>query len=67
MWLYPFKGQVEFPVLYFCIIYSVFERQENASEALISPSNNNNKKNPKLRKILEKCSHFGNVDKEEKC
>ena len=43
----PLQGQSEFLVLYFCI-YSDSERQENASEALIS----SNKKS-KIEKILE--------------
>lgn len=58
--LYPCSIQVGFLVLSFYIICSDFKRQENASEALISPCNTKSK----IVKILE-CSHFGNVDKEE--
>lgn len=44
-----YQDRVGFLVLYFCIIYRDVERQENAPQALISPSN----KKSKIEKILE--------------
>lgn len=38
----PLQGQIKF-LLYFCIIYCDFERQENVQEALISPSDQKSK------------------------
>lgn len=39
----PLQGQIKFLVLYFCINYCDFERQENVQEALISPSDQKSK------------------------